>query len=375
MYGSGLPAGPIWNPTTGDVLTVQRTGSRLEGFMSMASPLVLGNAKDKYRRHEGIGAPAGSELMFQDRKGRLICVGLGGIYVLNGSPRNDQARGGIKVLGFETGLLAKSSPSEFQLVSPKQRLSSPLAIAHDPQTDAVAIFQRESLQLFTPDEKGNYKEAAQRDVRNQESGLVAICGKVIILGYGNGTFEAFETETLKQLKKTELIKGMPPRQMLSSPNGEKCAAVLHDRTLWLYDVKSDQWTYSSARGQEDISTVAWNKANQLWVVDDWHRATLYDLSDSMREIRSVKNPRSWLEGLMKYVLRPTYLVLPKPGATEQLTSYILTDEKTIPLGTLTSPNLKTQRLAVNIRDPLISHTIFLFVMLGLGCWYIKRMDY
>ncbi len=98
------------------------------------------------------------------------------------------------------------------------------------------------------------------------------------------------------------------------------------------------------------------------------------MNGSPRAIQTVRNPHDWLEGLMKYVLRPAYTVLPKPGTTEQITNYLLTDEKTIPLGSFTS-KLKTQRLAVNIRDPLISHAIFLVFMLGLGCWYIQRTDY
>ncbi|MGC4005665.1 MAG: ABC transporter permease [Pirellulales bacterium] len=55
--GTGLPAGPLVDPTDGRVLTVQRTGRRWGGLFAGTSPLVHGLPNDRYRREEVAIAP------------------------------------------------------------------------------------------------------------------------------------------------------------------------------------------------------------------------------------------------------------------------------------------------------------------------------
>ncbi len=75
-------------------------------------------------------------------------------------------------------------------------------------------------------------------IQDHDTGMLAVCGKTILIGYEDGRFESFETDTLTSVNDKQLVRGMPPHVMATSPNNEKCAVLLHDRTLFGFTTSS-----------------------------------------------------------------------------------------------------------------------------------------
>ncbi|MGC4005666.1 MAG: hypothetical protein QM811_22110 [Pirellulales bacterium] len=312
--------------------------------------------------------------MARDRAGRVVAVGVTGIAELRGS-LDAKTPIGPTLFGVELPLPGGSRDRpEFAAVSPPQRWLAPLTVAFDRLTDRVVAFQRGQLQIFHREKDGNYVVERQRTIAEHEHGVATICGDAVILGYEDGGLETFDLATLESRGMVTPIPGVPPRFLESSYDGRRCAALFHDRTLRLWNASTGGWTLPDVRGQGDLSAVGWDARGALWCVDGGRSATAYDVEHDLQVTRTAVEPPNWLTLTDRYLLKPAYAVLPKTGETWNLVNYLLTDEKTILRGTYAG-GLRSQRTPLDLRGPILSHAAFIVVMLGLGCWIIRRSDY
>lgn len=370
--GTGLPAGPVYDPSSQRIDTVQRTGRRWNAWSGATTPLVSGAAKTQFRRIETNIAPAGAVLLARDRREELLCVGIGGIFGLTGDPLAVPAAGGTKLFGIEIPL-PKTTRAEFLPLAGPQRWSSPLAAAYDKSNDRVAVFQRATLQLLERDGRQQFVELRQKSLPGRDHGAVALAGATIMLAYEDGTFAALDAKTL-EVQLTQILEpAIPARFLEASPDGRWIATLLHDRTVWLFDVAKQHWRRAASAGQGDASAIGWDEAGQLWVVVHGKYAAAYDPLTGDKT-KQAAEPADWLQLLDQYLLKPAYAVLPKTGETWNLVNYLLTDQRTVLQGTY-SGGLRSQRTPLDLQTPLISHALWIVGMLALGCWVIQRRDY
>jgi hypothetical protein len=370
--GTGLPAGPVYDPAALRLDTVQRTGRRWNSWAGATTPLVSGEAKNQFRRIETNIAPAGSILLARDRREELLCVGSGGIFGLKGDPLATPATSGTKLLGFDLPL-PNAERAQFQPLSEPQRWVAPLAASYDKANDRVAVFQRATLQLFERDGRERFVELRQRNLPEREHGAVALAGETIMLAYEDGTFAALDTATL-EVQHTEILEpAIPARFLEASPDGAWVAALLHDRSVWLYECAPKRWTRAAISGNGDASAIGWDATNQLWVVTHGKQAAAYDPRTG-EPLQDAGEPADWLQLLDRLVLKPAYAVLPKTGETWNLVNYLLTDQRTVLQGSF-SGGLRSQRTPLDLRTPLIGHALWIVGLLAIGCWVIQRRDY
>jgi hypothetical protein len=370
--GTGLPAGPTYDPSSQRIDTVQRTGRRWNAWSGATTPLVSGEAKNQFRRIETNIAPAGAILLVRDRREELLCVGLGGIFGLSGDPLAVPAAGGTKLFGFEVPL-PNTARAEFRSLCEAQRWVSPMAAAYDKTTDRVAVFQRATLQLFERNGRNMFVELRQKNLPGRDHGAVAVAGDTIMLAYEDGTFAALDAATL-EVQQTQILEpAIPARFLEASPDGQWVAALLHDRSVWLFEVAKKRWQRAPISGQGDASAIGWDQAGQLWVVAHGKHATAYDAAsgDAMKQ---AAEPAEWLQLTDRYILKPAYAVLPKTGETWNLVNYLLTDQRTVLQGSF-SGGLRSQRTPLDLQTPIIGHALWIAGMLALGCWVIQRRDY
>ncbi len=82
----------------------------------------------------------------------------------------------------------------------------------------------------------------------------------------------------------------------------------------------------------------------------------------------------WLETLYRYVVVPVHTVFPKPTEINNITTYLLTDQKTIVAGPRDG-DLRTRRMTLDLWGPIWSNLGFLAGMLAIGCVYVWRKDF
>jgi hypothetical protein len=71
---------------------------------------------------------------------------------------------------------------------------------------------------------------------------------------------------------------------------------------------------------------------------------------------------------------PLYTVFPKPSQLDDVVLYLLTDSQAVDVpGQRMRP--RDERPRIDFWTPLWSNTLFLAVMLGLGCWRIEWRDF
>jgi hypothetical protein len=370
--GVGLPAGPTYDAAAQRIDTVQRTGRRWNSWAGATTPLVSGEAKNQFRRIETNIAPAGAILLVRDRREELLCVGIGGIFGLKGDPLAAPANNGTKLFGFDIPL-PNVERAEFLPLTEPQRWVGPLAASYDKANDRIAVFQRATLQLFERDGRKTFVELRQKNLPEREHGAVALAGETVMLAYEDGTLEARDLASLEVQSSQILEVAIPARFLEASPNGAWVAAILHDRSVWLYECATKRWSRADIAAQGDASAIGWDAANQLWVVTRGKQAAAYDPRTG-ETLKQAGEPSDWLQLLDRYALKPAYAILPKTGETWNLVNYLLTDQRTVLQGSF-SGGLRSQRATLDLRTPLIGHALWIVGMLALGCWVIHRRDY
>ncbi len=269
------------------------------------------------------------------------------------------------VLGGESGAL------EHVFVT---RLSHPYSAAVNTANAEIAIYNREVLAVYARNEDGKYEERLRKELAGSESGIVGFGGDDDFVGHG-GRYDSgvqFEGSHVAAVDGTRW-KAIAPRFIEAAADGRHFAVLLHDRTLWLYDAERDELVRAEIAGQGDISGVAFNGSDRLLVADRVTRVSEYRLGD-LSVVRRAQMEADWLETLYRYVVVPVHTVFPKPTEINNITTYLLTDQKTIVAGPRDG-DLRTRRLTLDLWGPIWSNLGFLAGMLVIGCAYVWRKDF
>jgi hypothetical protein len=370
-FRGGLPlAGPIYQPNEQRLVVVQRPTRRFSLISSMV-PLVFGIREEGWRRREGVAVPADTSVLGENQKGEVLAVAASGIY----RQRTDLAqRQGTDLTIFGVRLPAAFNPgaSGFEQVL-ATRLTRPYSADVNRLNGEVAIYNREELSIFTPDDAGSYEERIRQQMPDTESAVVAYAGQTLLLGTAAGELRVYDPLDLSLVHRFDALRGIAPRFIEASPGGERFAVLLHDRTLWIYSADENTWEKAAVAGQGDIGGVALPDNDRLLAADRVSRVSEYSLP-SFELVRQVENQPDWLELLYRYGIVPMHTVFPKPSQIANVTAYLITDQKTLPRN-VGDTNLQARQIPLDIWDPVWSNLGFLVITLFLGCLYTARTDF
>jgi ABC-type transport system involved in multi-copper enzyme maturation permease subunit len=370
-FRGGLPlAGPIYDEADERLVVVQRPNRRFSLISSMV-PLVLGRRDEAWRRREGVSVPADTSVLGYDPQRKLIAVAASGIYRQN-TDLTARQRTDLTIFGVRLPAAFNPGASGFEQVF-ATRLTRPYSAAVNPVSGEVAIYNREVLTVYAPDEAGRYSERQHQELPGSESAVVSYAGDTILLGTADGELQVYRSGDLALLHSFEPVPGVAPRFIEAAPAGDRFAVLLHDRTLWMYSVADDQLAQPPIDGQGDICGVAFHGNDRLLVGDRVTRVSEYALP-AYELVRRVESDPDWLEVLYRYAVVPLYTIFPKPAQISNVTAYLISEQRTIARDQ-TETDLRTRQIPLDLWGPIWSNLAFLVVVLFLGCLYTSRTDF
>ena len=204
------------------------------------------------------------------------------------------------------------------------------------------------------------------------SSRLAFAGDTILIAYGNGKVITIDAAELKEKNEYQPEKRSGIESVGRSQNGRYFAALYRNGNLWLLDTQNDT-TMQKANviGQGDICAFALGPDGKLWVTDNTDRAASYNLADETMDVRHVPSG-GWIQKIYRYVLRPFYVVCPKPGEFYKVVGHLSSSGDT---EANEDVDLNKTIQASDPWAPLWSGLAFMFAMLALGCLIFQFRDY
>jgi hypothetical protein len=335
-------------------------------FFPPAPPLLAGNRSGAWSRKKIGTAPLGTLALFASPSGEILAVTKGAVFRLTSKTTGKGA--------------AATTQDEFVRVGPDSALLlDPTAtVAMNPDSGAIVAFNRGTVLIVEPDEKGKYVRKIEREIasaKESKAALAAFASQTIVVALADGRVLILSAQDLATRHEFRPAGDDAPRFAAASPGGNWISVLFHDRTLWMFDVRKDSPAAGlSFSGQGDISAVAFEGPNRLLVIDRGTRATHYDLEPFQMRDRTAPN-LDRIQMVYYYFIKPLYTLLPKPGELDNVVASLLVDLNELQELGQTSRDLSQRRQKVDVAGPIWSSLAFLTVILSLASFYVWRTDF
>jgi hypothetical protein len=327
-------------------------------------------SKEKWKLTEGAPSPGQPIAIVMERDDHPLLVTNGGLYRVQRDVSTNAIM--LRMPGLTIPLaraesLAPAGPD------PAQYWSDPSAAALDPSTGKLTIFSRDRLWILNKREDGKY--AIERDKKlfdeDRDPVLLAASGGRCYVARKNGEIVALESKSLAEAGKFKIPSESPPRALAATPDGQGLFVLCHDGYLHRLDAKSGRFSRPVVRGQGNISAIAVDKADMLYVASRATRVIQYDLA-TMKQVQAFDQPLDFQERAHYYVIVPAHAILPKPGEFYKTVQYLMSGKQT---SGKDAGNLATAQKDLDPWSPIWSGLLFQAVMLGLGCLYIHWQEF
>ncbi len=364
--GELRPLGPVYDPR-GDQLMLS-----VRSLRSGQMTTLVARRDADWRAVPGANASIGTLALLQEPDGSILAVSTLGLYRLIGDPMLSARP--LELFGLSIPLPA---PDPFGSVGPDPPLllSRSAKATMNQGTGELALYSRSRLVILRKTDENRYEVRTEKRLAEDESGDVALAfgGDTLLVGRDDGRIIAYEADTLDLRREFTLEGNNQPRFITSAPDGRYFAVVFHHGRLWIYDRQTDQMIKPHVAGQGDIACCVFPEPTRALVVDRVHRVTCYALPDWQKSQRYTPS-MSLIERVYRYALVPLYTVFPKPRELDKTIQYVLSGKKTAESGP-GSGDLDTAQKQLHPWRPVTSSSIFMAIMLGLGCLYLQRQDY
>ena len=371
--------GPVYDSKTDRIMAValpfQRPGRRNNPFGGGTGNIVVGTGEDHWKRKSGVAIPRGISAMFLDSNKKIVVAGVGGIHRFTGDPGVEHVP--FKVFGFDIG--RTEDAGQFIDLSPPvaSTWSDPLSVAFDQDSNDIAVYTNDNLSVLSIEgtedsEEVYYKVTASTDLEDHGAAIVGIAGGTVVVAHEDSKLTVLNAKTLKPTDDDFDLDDEAPRTIISSPNDATFAILTHSNNLWLFDATTKKLSQPGIAGQGNISAVTID-SESLMVADRYPRITRYSLEDL--SIQGQMSPESDVpEIIYRWIVMPLYTIFPKPNELDDLTSYLMTEQRSI-LVEDEAAGLEADRVMFNIWQPVWSSLAFTVVILFFGCVYVARKDF
>jgi hypothetical protein len=331
--------------------------------------LRIGQRADDWQRITGVGAPAGTTALFIDAKGSLLAVSSQGLFRLQGDPTEKPKQ--MEVFGIK--MPAAGQGAKFTLASPALRLHSPLSAAIDRGAGALAVFDGQTLLTLAADDSGRYAIGKQRKLDDDERGVVAMAGNIIVVGLVDGRIVTFDSSNLESRDDFHPHGRNSVRSVAVSPDGRYFAAAFANGKLWLYDARDQKELKPANVPTKNVSAVAFDSTDRVFVADHLTQVAEYKLPEGSIEQRHSPS-RGYVQLTDQYLLKPLYTIFPKPGELDNLIGYLLSPKESAPARSR-ARDAQGKIVPPDLWGPVWSNLAFIAGAVLLGCWYTSRKDF
>ena len=369
--------GPTYDAKNERLIAVRFDQGGGFGFFRGGGQLVLASKEDGWEPVDGAQAASTVRNLFLNPDGDITVVGVNGIERFEGDPKQNSKP--FVIGGFDIADYVKK-PEQGQFVpvyEPVPKWQPPFDAMPDSDGDRVAVVSGAKLIVLTRNvesgESGEYEVTSETDRDSEEPALVAINADHVLVARNDGAIELRDVETLEVQKELKPSWESKPKQIYLSSDGSYGAVLFHNRKLWMMDVGAQDSLKVRARGQGDISAVLFTGENTLWASDRFGRVTAYSLPDFSRTDDYTPSAET-LELVYRYGIDPIYTIFPKPGQLDNLVRYIITGDDTQAVNS-NQMDLRQERAALDVWQPIWSNLAFMACMLGLSCYRVWRKDF
>ena len=338
-----------------------------------ANILQVGTAENGWKTEQGAAIPPGTRFLAISQDGRLFAAGLAGLFEFQGDPTI--AKKEFKLFGLYD-LVPQDEQNSFVRVDQEDGIwGISMEVALDRQAGQAILYRQGELTRLErggPDE--HFQTAVSRQIVPRDAAqpaLVAITADYVLLAEKSGRVQLLDTETLATTTELNTANSEPPRAVATNPQETHAAILFHDGRLGLIDLQNQ--SYGEPLGAANISAIAFDQQGQLWVADRLRRVRALTIP-SFHRVHSHEGSLGMMERIYRYGLTPLSYLLPDTYGLRDVYQYLFTDETSEAVSG-DETDLKAQRLQFSIKRPLLQNTLFLMVILGLGCWYVTRKDF
>jgi hypothetical protein len=243
-----------------------------------------------------------------------------------------------------------------------------------PTDGAIAIFRQGRIDTFVPSAEGEYASGAPYKIDDKRRQAVLAWGARLAVCFDDGEIVVDPGDEHEQ--HFELPGSDPPRATAVSSDGQWIAIQSHAGKVWLFDCSTSAPAPFRIPGQGHISAIAFTSQGELLIADRVRRVRAVDLKTG--RVTSMWSPGDdTLMALYHWMVKPLYVLLPKPQELKNVATYLTTDKKSQVLSNdqFAETNLRQERVLIDVWTPIWSNLAFLAVMLLLSCWNFSRRDF
>ena len=328
--------------------------------------IVAGKKSNDWKREPPIPAPKGAIRLFS-RNSLPTVVADDGIYEVSLAGPEEESVGDVNIFGI-IKIPAPTKKEQHKKVSTDLgRISSNALVAYSATDDRIYIQNGRTLQALEVVDS-LFEEVANIRLEDEVIRLVAGNGHAVLLTR-NDDGESLEVFNGDLTRKFDVdIQGEKEVETIAlSSNGQWVAAVNEADKLTLFDL-SDNGQSRPVSGEYAAATFS---GEQLMTADMNDRIVTWEAS-SLSKQQTIAPQQDLPTRLYRYLINPVYLLFPKPSELQNTMLYALTGKNT---QKIEGPMGGNQTIKFDPWQPVYSNSIFIGVMLLLGCVYIYRQDF
>ena len=220
----------------------------------------------------------------------------------------------------------------------------------------------------------DYIQTAQVDLVKQlnvapDEGVALEATKLhVVIALGDGRVILLDRMTLQQQEVLRPTRFSHPRSLAVSPDGDWFAVLLHNGQVKVSHQGQPLKAVDAPRATSVLLT-----DESLWVGSDNRALTELSL-DAFAVRTEIRPPLNNLQRVNRWLVKPLTTVLPMPMDLGETASFLLSGKETTN-GGLFRGTLDAPMEDIDPWTPVIRCSIFVVVMLSLGCWYIERQEF
>ncbi len=268
--------------------------------------------------------------------------------------------------------------SAFENIAPPEYfLAGNTRAASTQAGDGLIVFNSGSLDHLTFDGRRLVLVSTSKlDGDGTEAALVAMNQDYCVVARDGKPLQILDAH-LKPLHTLELPEDQQVRQLSWIPDSRDLSILSHTGRCWRLQgssVHSQPVVSPLAESYTGrITSLSWEDSQTVWLGIKPDRVIQWD-AVSGQTVADFTPRATTLELIYRWLIKPIYIINPKPAALDTTMSYALTGNKTTSLGLVTN-DLEAAQVQVDLWTPIVTNTIFVIVVLGFSCWYVARKEF
>lgn len=338
--------------------------------------ITMARAAGSWTRQSVANAPDGTAALMLNAEDKLLVLAPDGVHKF----QRDLAPEKGALFGFQLPLPSLAALAWKKVAEPdEQQQVWEQPMDADIQTDSgdLIVYSRGRVTRFAPasdsgQESGMFQRAAQCDLSDQvnpDSGvMIRWYGDRVGVALGDGQLVMLDGETLNVLRRFRPSRLSQPKMLAASPDGSRLAVLMKNGSVLLSrDGGPLDWFPTP-----HATTIALSN-DAMWIGANDRSVTAMDLSTRESTV-AAEPPLDNLQRVYRWIIQPLATVLPMPSELGNTSRYLLSGKETTDSG-LFQGTLDAPYEEIDPWTPVIRCSLFVLVMLSLGCLYIERQEF